>query len=693
KNGWILIVLMALALGGFILMEIMGNLNRNSQGDVNTLARVNGKDIKYSNFENYQNIIYGNAQQDPYQVRNDVWDYFLENALVKDEADKMGLGIGRDELQDLQFGTNLSPVIVQRFSDPNTRQVQRAALQNVKTMMDEGRFTDERNRVYWKTMVEEVIKDRLQSKVVNVVSKGMYTPTWQAEMVFRENNERVDFRYVRIGYEKVSDEESKVTDEDYTNYLKENPNLFSQTEETRVLDYAALDVVPSSSDSAAAREVVAKLVDGFRTAANDSNYVALNSGVYETVYKPKNLLSPVAADTLLRLPVGSVVGPYLDGDVWTVAKILGRKTLPDSVRARHILIQGAENPASAERTIDSLMALLNAKRVPFDTLARRNSQDGGSAVKGGDLGWFANGTMVPEFNDVCFVTGEQGKLYKVRTQFGWHIIDITGKKFVKNEPSVKAAYLRQRVEPSKATQQAVKDRAVALIQKSKTLSDLTKSVGQENLSIQSSFPLKANDYLVGSFAGNDARAMVKWAYEDGTDANDVSGEVFSIRDAGGGFFDTKYVVAGLKTITPAGKSDVAALKANPEADQKVKSRKKGEVIASKIQGQTDLGAIAGQWQTKVDTARNASFMQGGSEPRVVGTVFNTAKDAVSAPIIGSNGVYVVSPLTDKPQIQLPPDLTMFRRQLVSTAVSQVKIGLISSMKKTADVEDFRSKFY
>ena len=265
KNGWILIALMVLALGGFLLMEFMSNSQRNTQGDINTLARVNGKEIKRSDFENYQNIIYGNAQQDPFQVRSDVWNFFLEKSIVEQEAEKMGLGIGKEELTDLQFGTNLSPVVVQRFSDPNTRQVQRSTLQSVKTQIDEGTFTDERNRVYWKTMVEEIIKDRKQTKIINLISKGLYTPSWQAEMVFRENNERVDFRYVRIGYDKVTDEEAKPTDDDYKAFLKENPRLFDKQEETRIVDYVTIDVVPTAADNDFARGMVDTLVGGFRT--------------------------------------------------------------------------------------------------------------------------------------------------------------------------------------------------------------------------------------------------------------------------------------------------------------------------------------------------------------------------------------------------------------------------------------------
>jgi len=690
KNGWILIALMTMALGGFILMEIISNSQRNSAGDVNTLGKVNGKEIKRSEFETYQSIIYGNADQDPLQTRSTVWDYFVEKSLVQQEAEKMGMGIGKEELNDLQFGSNLSPVIQQRFSDPATRQVQRATLQGVKTAMDEGRFTDERNRLYWSTMVGEIIKDRLQTKISNVISKGLYTPSWLAEMTFRETNERLDFRYVNIPFSKVTEEQAPVTDDDYKSFLKQNPHLYDQEEETRAVDYVVFDVKPTAGDSATARETVAKLVEGLRTAAKDSAFVALNNGVYENKYKAKASLSPVVADTLLRQPIGSVVGPYLDGDVWTIAKIVERKVLADSVRARHILLNN--NTPDAEKKIDSLLAILNSKRVSFDSLARRNSQDG-SAAKGGDLGWFAEGTMVAEFNEVCFVTGEQGKIYKTRTQFGWHLIEITGKKFIKNEASVKAAYLRQRIEPSKTTQQVVKDQAVALIQKAKTLSDLKKVADAEKMTIQNSLPLKANDYQFGALSGNDARDVVQWAFNKDTKLNAVSPDVFSFGDPAGGYFDSKYVVAALKSIIPAGTPSIAALKANPEVEGKVKNQKKGEFLKSKIGNNTDLAAIAAEYGTKVDTARGASFMQGGGEPRVIGAAFSLAKDAVSAPIIGANGVYIVSPLIDKPQPQLPPDLTMFRRQATSSAVSAVRVNLLKAMKKSAALMDNRSKFF
>ena len=106
-----------------------------------------------------------------------------------------------------------------------------------------------------------------------------------------------------------------------------------------------------------------------------------------------------------------------------------------------------------------------------------------------------------------------------------------------------------------------------------------------------------------------------------------------------------------------------------------------------------MNAVAAQWSVKVDTARGSSINQAGSEAKVVGTVFSLAKDAVSAPIIGNNGVYIVSPIADKTQVTVPADLTMARRQFSSTSANAVRINLMNSLKKASKVKDNRSRFF
>jgi peptidyl-prolyl cis-trans isomerase D len=341
------------------------------------------------------------------------------------------------------------------------------------------------------------------------------------------------------------------------------------------------------------------------------------------------------------------------------------------------------------------MGLIKSGKQRFDSLAISVSQDPGSGKKGGDLGWFANGMMVPEFNDVCFVTGEQGKLYKVATQFGWHIIEITGKKFVKNEASVKVAILDRPIEPSKTTQQVTKDKAVAIIQQAKSLTDLEALAGRQNVQIQNTTAIKINDFNLGNVlgSGEDARSIIRWAFEESTKVGNISKEVFALGDPKGGYFDSKYVVAAIKSIIPKGKASVATLKALPEAETRVKNLKKAEVIKSKTQNPADMAAVAAQWSGKVDTVRGTNFMQTSGEPRVTGTAALLETGKMSGPITANSGIVFVQPLGEKTQPQVPADLTMFRRQLSSQSSSVLRTGLMKSLQKQYKVQDNRFKFW
>jgi len=112
-----------------------------------------------------------------------------------------------------------------------------------------------------------------------------------------------------------------------------------------------------------------------------------------------------------------------------------------------------------------------------------------------------------------------------------------------------------------------------------------------------------------------------------------------------------------------------------------------------LQNQTDLAAIASQWGVKVDTVSGATLNQTGGEPRVIGTVFSTPKGTVSAPIPGNGGVFVVSPVGDVSQPQIPAELTQYRRQVLSTNLTNVRLNLMNAMKKAADIKDTRSRFF
>ena len=693
KNSWLLIVLIGLGLGGFIIMDMTSGQQSVFGSSQFTVGEIDGQKLDWNQFNRVEQVLYGNSGGEVFSRRKQLWDYFVEEAIVQDEAEALGLGVSKSELIDLQFGANPSPVIRQRFTDPNTRQVNFQQLNQIKTAIENGTFSDPQMRAFWAHQEKEIIKERLQSKLNAMVTKAIYTPTWMAEMGHQDQNVSLDMAYVKIPFDEIDNTEITLSDEDYSNYLEQNKARYRQDEETRKLEYTVFDVLPSVTDSAKLREKVVSLIPDFEAAENDSAFVERNYGSINGFYLSKEELSPMVADTALSIPVGSVYGPYVEQGSYKAMKVLARESMADSADTRHILIS-ADTPqkfAAAEKTIDSLENLLLTGVATFDSLAVKFSQDPGSASKGGKYENVTPNQFVPQYNEVLFVTGQVGQLYKVRSDFGWHLIEVLSRSANKTE-RVKVAFIEERIVPSEDTQNDVYERALAFVGKNRTLEEMAQSDETEGLEVETSGSLKKNDFTVGTLGvGQASRDIVRWAFN--ANKGEVSPEIYAFQDQVD-YYTNKYVVAGLKSVQGAGLPSVDNIK--DEIEQLVINEKKGEMISQRIQGD-NLDAIAGNFSTQVDTARNvifnASFLPNlGSEPKVIGKAFTMEEGQVSKPVIGKSGVFVIKVIR-KPQAGQATNIPQLRRSIAAPVRSQVPGQLIQAMKKNADIEDNRSRFY
>lgn len=703
KNSWILIVMIGLGLGGFIIMDMTSGQQSVFGSGQFTMGEVDGEKLDWNDFYRTEQVLYQNSAGDIYARRDFLWNYYVEEALVKKEAEELGLGVSKTELLDLQFGANPSSVIVQRFQNPQAPgQVDRQQLNFVKQLIDENRIAEavQNGQInanfisFWAHQEQEIIKDRLQNKMNNLVAKGMYTPTWMAEMGHSEQNQRIDFAYVQVPFDEIDNTEITISDSDYSAFLQKNAAKYTQDEETRKVDYVAFDVFPTAQDSANLRKKIADLIPEFESSDDDSSYVQRHNGRIDGTYYKKASLSPAIKDTVFSLPVGTVYGPYQDGTNYMAVKIIDRKVIPDSVRSRHILrpATNALQLAQAQKTIDSLKTLIEDGTHIFDSLAVAFGTDA-TASKGGDLGYTFSGGMVKPFNDLIFFEAEEGKLYTVITQFGVHLVEVTGKKFINNEEGVKLAYLLEAIEPSKETQDAAYEKASEFIVKNRTLDEFVKAASEDpSISVQTSAGLKQNDFSLGTLgAGQSSRDIARWAF--GADVGEVSPEVTAFQSTTG-IYDAKYVVVALKSIQKAGLPSVANIK--DEIEQLVINEKKGELLKEKIQGKS-LSELASTYSTQVDTARNVSFSQAfvpnlGNEPSVIATAFNTEEGGASAPIVGNSGVYLIN-VTKKPTLGPATNIPQLRNTMNVSARAQVASRLMQALKKEADIEDNRSRFY
>ena len=119
KNYWLILIVLGLALAAFIMMDMTG-ASGPAGPTTATMGSIAGERIDYGAFQRTESEYYGNAPGDLFSKRKTIWDFYVENALLKKEGKALGLNVSRDELMDLQFGANQSQIIQQNWRNPQT---------------------------------------------------------------------------------------------------------------------------------------------------------------------------------------------------------------------------------------------------------------------------------------------------------------------------------------------------------------------------------------------------------------------------------------------------------------------------------------------------------------------------------------------------------------------------------------------
>lgn len=696
KNLWFVLILLGLALAAFILMDMTSSQNLGGSTQFN-VGEVGGETIGWQEFQNAENVLYsGSSAGNIYGKRDALWNYMVRSSIFDQESEKIGIAVTDEEMEELQFGNNVSPVIQRNFADPQTGRLNVEALNNFRQALNAGTLPPQSQR-FWEFQEGQIKADRIQSKIQNLVTKGLYMPEWNVNKRHYENNNKVDFTYVRVPFEEVNDAEVNITDEDLQAYIDANPAQYNMDEENRNLVFVSFDVTPTKRDSLDLLEDMRVLRSDFEKIDDDSLFVENNYGEFQQVYLKKSVLDSYLADTVEGMNVGGIVGPYRDGGEYKIAKLMDKKVIADSVKVRHILrtVQDQAQFNAATKMLDSLKTVIESGVATFDTLAKQFSQDPGSGAQGGDLGMNAPGRMVPEFNNLIFYKAEPGKLYTVATQFGLHLVEVTGQVFNEREDSYKVAYLKEAIVPSQETQDIRYDQVVEFVGQNRTYADLETSVnGNSDLDFDFGNGLTINSYAISDLPEtSSARNMVKWAFDADVEPGDVSPEVYIFQDEVN-YFNDEYVVAALTAINEPGKASVATVR--DEVTGKVMAEKKAEIIKSKISSR-DLNAIAAQYGTKVDTAKGAVFISAfvpgvGAEPKVVGAAFKLKEGETAGPVAGNTGVYYIKSVKVEEAFE-PNNVAQLRKVNSSQNPTKVNNNLSDALMKMVPIDDQRSKYY
>ncbi|GAB2985511.1 SurA N-terminal domain-containing protein [Mucilaginibacter puniceus] len=692
RMGKIVAFVIGLSLFAFVVSEVISSGGSFFKEDSNELGQVEDQKILYDEFsqsveqglEQFKQSGQGASPQITAYVQENTWNQTVNRLLINKQVEKLGLKVGVNETQAMISGSNPSPQIVQAFTDPQTGKFDRAnlllAIQNINTLK-----ADDPQRVQWTNFITNLIRSKEGEKYIALVTNGIYVNSLEAKDDYEAKNKLVNFKYTSLDYASIPDSKVTLTDADYSNYYDEHKTQFKNQEELRDIEYVTFNAAPSKEDSLAVKEQVAKLIPALQASTNDSLFVQINAeSKLPVVFVGKGKLADPKLDSVMfNVAPGTIYGPYQSNGRYSIAKLVAAHMSPDSVSAKHILIdpsiEGGVDKALAKA--DSIKKVIQGGKS-FADMASMYSTDRQSALKGGDLGTFGRGAMIPAFEEPVF-NGKPGEYKIVTTQYGVHLILIGSQKG--SSKVVKVAVVDKLLTPSSKTQSAAYSKAQAFLvsldddnfDQQANKAGLKKEIAENITGVAASLP-----GLTG------ARDVIRWAFK--AEKGDVSEQVFTV--------DDQYVVARLAGVKPKGilALDVIKKQIEPEVRNKVKARMLTEKFNAALKGSSSIDQVAQKAGSKVVPVQNIVFANPilpgvSAEYKLIGTVFGSQPNKLSKVVEGQQGVYVF--VVDSFINPAPLNNSVRERQQIAQSLLQrAESQVFEALKDKANVKDNRAKF-
>lgn len=695
KRSLILILVIGLALFSFVISDLF----RNGGGigsNTSSIGEVNGEALSRTEFADeveYFSRQYG-ERASTVQVVNQVWERQLRGELLDQQCKELGINIEKDQIINV---VKANPA----FARDTTFQNEAGVFDDQKFIefIADLRLNNPAAYEQWKLQEDALIKSSMEQTYFNLVKAGVGATLKEGEFAYRLENDKVDINYVKVPYNTVADSLVTVSSGEIQQYIDEHKEEY-RDEASRDIQYVYFEEKPSEADETAIRESIAGLLEtrveynsatekndtlpGFRTAKDVEDFVNTNSDIqYDSTYVAKSDLPSSVADTLFNLNIGEVYGPYKDEGYYKLSRMLDKKA-GGSVKASHILI-GYEGAAQANQGVTrskeeaaakakELLAEARKTGADFAAMARENS-DGPTASRGGDLGYFTEGRMVPEFNDFVFAN-PVGKIGMVETDFGFHVIKIDDRKDV-----VRIATIAREIEPSEKTMNDLFTEATKFEMEA-TNGNFTDVAKEMNYQVRPVNNLKAMDEMLPGI-GNQ-RAVVQWSFNKDTDKGAI--KRFDVPSG--------YIIAQL---TNKRKEGIARAKDVSAVVTPILRKQKKAAWIRENSDTASLEAFAKSNNVTVATAagvnmKSPTISGAGREPKVVGTAFALAQGETSGVIEGRDGAYMVT-VTKKSDASPLDNYSTYANTLTSTNRSTVNTGVVNALKEAAEIEDNRAMFY
>lgn len=685
KFGIAISVIIALSLLYFIapINDLMTLFGRPQD-----VGEINGKGVSYEDylesidkFTTVNELVSGSSVQNEQaqkQIRDAAWQEFIDNLVFVKNAKAAGINVGKKELVDLTTGANASPIISQNpaFIGEDgsfNPEIVKTFVKNIDND-ESGKL-----RIYWNYLQNTIYNQQFYAKYAALFRNSNITNKLMLEAAMAENNTTANVDYVVANYPITPDSTIVVSKREIESYYKEHKSFFKQNA-SRDIEYVVFEVVPSAADVAATGEEFNAYYDEFISTDNLKAFLLKNSDrTYADYWYKSGEIKTINADIDAQIFGGASQTPVIQsGNTFYAARLMDSAMVPDSVCVRHILFQGND----AKQRADSLLNVIKTDRkADITALTAQYSADQNSAADGilGNIGWMTQTYMLPGFESV--ITAKLNEPYIVKTQYGTHIVIVTKRT---------APVAKKKVAIFEKTAIASNETYNNYYSQANTFAGITNGTYEGYLKALDStkvYSHKLNGVLesAASYGSiEQAREVTRWIYE-----NKKAGKASDIITVGNNYF---FVVA-LKAIHKEGYTPLEEIASNIQSrlyDKKMRE-KSAKDIAAKIEGMTDIAAIAEALGSSVESEVSLSLSpMSGQDPAFIGGIQKAQDGQIAAPVAGRMGIYVFRVNSrELGSYYTEEDAKNMEAQKVQYTTQSI----LPTMMEAADVKDNRARFF
>lgn len=654
SKGPLLVIIIGLALFAFIAGDAWKIMQPHQSHDV---GEVNGDALSAQEYqalvEEYADIVKMSSNQTSLteeqmnQIKEEVWRSYVNNKLVSDEAEKLGLTVSKEEvLAMIDAGTN--PILQQTpFRNPQTGTFDKDMLKKFLVDYDKmgqsqmpAQYAEYYKSLYkyWNFIEKTLVQSRLNEKYQSLISKSILSNPVEAQDAFNARVDQKNVLLAAIPYYSIPDSAVTIKESELKDLYNKKKEQFKQYVETRDIKFIDVQITPSAEDRADIENEVAEYTETLKL--TDSDYAtfvrATGSEVpYIDLYYNASAFPRDIASRVDTAKVGRVYGPYYNVADNTINsfKVVDRKLAADSVEYRQIQVM-AEDPAKTRVLADSIYNAIKAG-ANFADVAKRYNQDGnsvwvssaqyeGSMIDGDNLKYISAINNM-NTNEISNLEIGQGNI----------ILQVTGKKNSKEK--YKVAVVKRPVVFSPDTYTREYNKFSQFIASNPSLVQLEANAEENGYRLLDRADLSSAEPGISGVKGT--KEALRWAF--GAKTGDVSG-LYECGD------NDRLLVLSVSRITPSGYRPLKQVQDQLRAEL-VKDKKAAKIIADmKASNATSIQQYAAMPNAVSDSLQFVTFAAPAyvsslrsSEPLVGAYASVASINQLSAPIQGNAGVFVL----------------------------------------------------